>query len=412
VEHAIILVDNQVRTVTLVEKILANRQQFFDTPLKEKLGVFSQQQLALFIEEEERHDLKILTASTSQSLKSMSSGERKKALLDHLLSQNFDGLILVNPYDNLDVKAQSELKDRFCALGQSKQLIQILSRSADRLPLPANLYRYSNDQIVKHTDFKDPQDAQEQFNILSNIAIPPNPNPISDTHENLVTFKNVAVNFEGNHVLNNINWNIKKGDFWELLGPNGSGKTTILNMITGDSPKSYQQDVTIFGHKKGSGESVWDIKEFIGYFTPAMTDRFRGYHSLEHMLISGLHDSIGLYQKPTGAEKRLAQTWLQLLHLESKKDFYFQDLSLGEKRLLMTARAMVKHPPLLILDEPTAGLDDQAASFFVALVNKFAKESDSAIVFVSHRKEPGLHPKQCLELVPTKKGSVAKIHYI
>ena len=150
-------------------------------------------------------------------------------------------------------------------------------------------------------------------------------------------------------------------------------------------------------------------KKRIGYFTPAMIDRFRGYHSLENMLISGILDSIGLYVKPTEAQIRLARQWLDLVELADKKDTYFHDLSLGQQRLIMCIRAMIKHPLLLILDEPTAGLDDASAHTIVSLVNKMAEESHSAIVFVSHRKEPGLNPQFVYQLVMGENGSTAKV---
>lgn len=383
----------------------------FDTRLHGKMGVFSQHQIEVFIDKEERHDLKILTKSTTRALRSMSSGERKKMLLNHLLEQDLDCLILVNPYDNLDIKSQISLKEKFEELGKTKQIVQLLSRAADILPIPAGYYSYKNKELTKFTDLKKLQNSLENLTDSLNSRVPSALKPIILNIKNLVQLKNISVSFDGHQVLHQIDWTIKKGEFWELSGPNGSGKTTLLNMITGDSPKSYGQDVMIFGHKKGSGESVWDIKELIGYFTPAMTDKFRGYHTLENMLVSGLYDSIGLYQKPSDTEKRLAQDWLNLIGLDLKKNEYFHQLSLGEKRLVMIARAMVKHPPLLILDEPTAGLDDTSASFSVALVNKFSKESNSAIVFVSHRKEPGLGPQLCLELEMTKEGSKGKIHY-
>ncbi|CAN0605559.1 unnamed protein product, partial [Ectocarpus sp. 12 AP-2014] len=164
-------------------------------------------------------------------------------------------------------------------------------------------------------------------------------------------------------------------------------------MIIGDSHKGYRQDLTLFGQKKGSGESVWDLKKKIGYFTPAMMDKFSGYHSLENMMISGFYDSIGLYNNPTDQKKRLSGLWLKLLGLYKKRNVQFLELTAGEKRLVMTARAMVKHPPLLILDEPTAGLDDANARLFIDLVNKISRESETAIVFVSHRKEVGLQPQ-------------------
>jgi molybdate transport system ATP-binding protein len=210
-------------------------------------------------------------------------------------------------------------------------------------------------------------------------------------------------------ILHAINWDIRPGEFWQLRGKNGSGKTTLLSMITGDNPKGYGQELILFGIKKGSGESIWDIKKKIGYFTPAMIDRFTGYHSLQNMLISGIMDSIGLYIKPTEVQIRLAGEWLALIGMRGMKETYFHDLSMGHQRLVMCVRAMIKHPLLLILDEPTAGLDDRSARLFVSLVNKIAEESKTAIVFVSHREEPGLQAKFEYELVESEKGSLGKV---
>ena len=180
-------------------------------------------------------------------------------------------------------------------------------------------------------------------------------------------------------------------------------------MITGENPKGYGQELYIFGQKKGSGESVWDIKKNIGYFTPSMTDKFTGYHSVEFMIISGLTDSIGLYSRPTEAQLRIAKEWLLLLQMWPLKDTLYNNLTMGQKRLVMCARAMIKHPALLIFDEPTASLDDESALLFVALVNKFAKESESTIIFVSHRKEPGLTPDRIYELQLTDQGSLGTV---
>ena len=141
-----------------------------------------------------------------------------------------------------------------------------------------------------------------------------------------------------------------------------------------------------------------------------MVDRFRGYHTLEQMIISGLYDSIGLYTKPSETEIHKATEWLGLLGLKNGKHRYFHELSIGAKRLVMTARALIKHPPLLILDEPTVGLDDAAATFFVELINTYAQGSDSAIIYVSHRNEPNLRPEKRFELQPSAAGSLGVIN--
>ncbi|WP_339339941.1 ABC transporter ATP-binding protein [Croceitalea sp. MTPC6] len=363
------------------------------------------------MDEEEKHGLKIITAQTEQSLLSMSSGERKKALLEYLLRNSPDYLILVNPYDNLDRSHQSNLKQKLLGISKSKILIQIIGRKEDILSLNSKYAKLEVDKLIWFNSQKDFLESNTLSKTnFSQYAIPHPLKPIKSSIKQLVKFNDVSVAFNNKPIITNINWTINSGEFWQLKGPNGSGKTTLLSMITGDNQKGYGQDLYLFGNKKGSGESVWDIKKHIGYFTPALTDKFRGYHSLENMLISGLHDSIGLYVQPTENEKMLAVKWLRLLNMEAKSDSYFHQLATAEKRLLMTARAMIKHPPLLLLDEPTSGLDDYNASLFVSLVNKIAKESKTAIIFVSHREEKGLEPSSIFELIPTKNGAISKIH--
>lgn len=401
-----ILIQNNSNTEPLVQRLLQNKAVKGLTELQGLNGLlFSRSEIHRYMNEEDRHDIKILTKDGDQPLKTMSSGEQKKALLHYLLQQNPDFMVLVNPFDNLDVATQDKLKNQLLEISKTKTLVQVVSRLDDILPCTTHFFKLKGEQLQPYPspdDFwNDTQLASDPFQ--GNIPSPLK--PLEVDHHELVRFRGVSVSFDGKSVLDQINWTIKRGEFWQLIGPNGSGKSTLLSMITGDSHKGYGQDLTIFGQKKGSGESVWDLKQKIGYYTPAITDKFRGYHSLEHMIISGLHDSIGLYVQPTDSEIKLARQWLQLLQLEERKKEHFRDLSDGDKRLVMMARAMVKHPPLLILDEPTAGLDDASASLFVALVNKIAKESETAIVFVSHRKEPQLKPTFIYELSLGKKGS-------
>ena len=408
--HWAIFTENSTPVTSLLDKLLNGPLPEGFESLEDKKGaLFSTAEIQKWMDEERRHDRKILTRNHTQSLQSMSSGERKKALFSHILSENPDYLILDNPFENLDPSSRAELLNKVNDLSQTTSLIQILSRKDDLLP---QIKRYALwlDQELQWTDEIpiNPGPGSEE-NEFFQYDLPESFKSNSYQKENLVELKNVSVAFQDKAVLKNVSWKISRGDFWELRGANGSGKTTLLSLITGDSPKAYGQDITLFGQKKGSGESVWDIKKHIGYITPALTDSFRGYHTLENMLISGLVDSIGLYTRPTEQQKSLARDWLKLLGLENLKDAYFHDLSKGQQRLIMCARAMIKQPLLLILDEPTADLDDQAARLVVHLVNKLGKESTAAIVFVSHRREPGLRPASIMELIPANQGSIAKI---
>ena len=165
----------------------------------------------------------------------------------------------------------------------------------------------------------------------------------------------------------------------------------------------------MFGQRRGSGESIWDIKKNIGYITPSMISLFRGWNTVEKMIISGLVDSIGLYKKPTDPERRKADEWLALLNMADAKHKRFSTLNETQKRMILIARAMIKHPPLLILDEPALGLNDKNAALLSALINKIYQEGQTSIVYVSHRNEPGLKPKLILELIPDEYGSKGHI---
>ncbi len=404
--HCAVFIDNRSDKGHLLEMLLNGHPPNGFHALKGSKGaLFSKLALEAFMEEEERHGTKILTDNKAQSLKTYSSGEQKKALLRYILRSEPDFIVLDNPFDNLDIESQTALKKQLAKIGENTTLIQIISRSSDLLPFINRFARLEERELVyfghnKPLEKKEPKTFEGKIPLALNAP--------EFLGEVLIELKNVNVAYMGKPILKQINWLIKRADFWELRGKNGSGKTTLLSMITGENPKGYGQDLFIFGKRKGSGESVWDIKKNIGYFTPSMTDTFTGYHSVENMVISGLTDSIGLYVQPTEAQLRLAKEWLQLINMWHLRTALYHDLSMGQKRLLMCIRAMIKHPVLLILDEPTAGLDDDSASLFVALVNKFSRESDSAIIFVSHRKEPGLQPQLVYELEMSHEGSLGK----
>ena len=405
-QHTTIFIDNDSHKNELLENLLTQHGGTDFTFLQHKKGLlYAKSEIYKYIKEEEIHDNKILTKGTSQDLKSMSSGEQKKALLNYLIEQQPDYLVIDNPFDNLDIASQEDLKHQLTQIGENICLFLILSRADDALPIIQQYY-YLNKAYLEKT-------SVAHFKALHTptpftTPIPSALEKIPYEEQELIVLKNVTITYGDKTVLQSINWSICRNDFWQLMGKNGSGKTTMLSMITGENPKGYGQELYLFGKKKGSGESIWDIKEKLGYFTPSMIDNFSGRHSVLHMVISGLTDSIGLYQYPTGVQMQKAKEWLLLIDLWHKKDTLFVDLTNGQQRLIMTVRAMIKHPLLLILDEPTASLDDKSAALFVQLVNKIAEESTTAIIFVSHRKEPGLQPKQLFELETTPEGSIGK----
>ena len=187
--------------------------------------------------------------------------------------------------------------------------------------------------------------------------------------------------------LTSLDWTINRGEHWQLTGPNGSGKTALLSLIIGDHPQCYVNDIYVFGFQRGSGESIWQIKQFIGYVSTALQWEYTVGTSLRNVIISGFYDSIGLYSKYTDVERDIANQWLDLLGMKDRADDPFNRQSYGDQRLLLIARAMVKHPPLLILDEPCLGLDEMNRQRVLSLIEIICASSESTVLYVNHHAE-------------------------
>ncbi|MFD1162368.1 ATP-binding cassette domain-containing protein [Hwangdonia seohaensis] len=402
--HIAFYISNNDDKQLLIKRIVTEKFVGYFSTLK---GViFSKKTLDKFIDEEVRHGNYNVVTSTKNSLLNSSEGERKKALLQHLILQNPEYILVDNVFGNLDANAQKHIEKTLIRLSQNIPVIQISNRKRDILPFINQLYKLENNRPVL---YKKADVLSDDKSMDFSLSLP-QPYIQNDNHfKSLVNFKNVTVSYGERTIVKNINWEIKPNEFWQLTGPNGSGKSTLLSLISGDNPKAYNQDITLFGIKKGSGESVWDIKRKIGYFSSEYLRGFERLQPIEKMIISGFYDSIGLYKIPNERQIALAHQWLKVLNLFHIKNKSFLSLSVGHQRLVLIARAMVKHPPLLILDEPTNGLDDTDAALFCKLVNKIASESNTAILYVSHRKEESLlKPNFIFELQPQKTGSIGK----
>lgn len=391
----------------ILEQIISNKYLKDHINLESLKGLLhSTLTINRFIEEEIRHDKFLIHTSENKSLGSMSSGQQKKALLDYLILQKPDYIVLDDVYSNIDKATQESITNTLSQLAETTLLIQLFFRKRDMLPCIKTVYTVDENNAIIDVQaaeiFKTKQTISSTNQLTLNF-----PQGYDETHADinpLVQLNSVSVEYIEKPVLNKISWTIQKGEFWQLVGPNGSGKSTLLSIIIGDNPRGYGQDMVLFGKKKGSGESIWDIKRQIGYFTPAMIQQFTRDDTVENMIISGLMDSVGLYCKPTDIQKDIAKKWILMLGA-SYCNKSFQSLSIGQQRMVMVVRALVKHPPLLILDEPTIELDDENSLLFIDMINAIAKEKKIAILYVSHRDETGLKPDMIYELIPGKNGS-------
>ena len=327
-----------------------------------------------------------------RGLRFISTGEMRKALLVKAILSQPGLLILDSPLDGLDLSSQEEMQKIINELLQSHITVLMLCRQMEDVPTGiTHVLVLDNGEVLG---------CDNRENIFANTAVqarmyPPLPNlgtlppaasrayalPIGKP---LLVLRNVAVHYGDLTVLHNVDWTLNLGTHCCISGPNGCGKTTLLSLITGDNHKAYGQDITLFGVKRGSGESVWDIKQKFGQLDTQLQLSFsRGMRVVE-VVVSGFFDTIGLYDEWGDTQRNGAQQWLCALGMADYLHENFDALSFGLQRMVLLARAMVKSPIILILDEPTLGLDGHHRKLMLRAIDHIARNSDTQIIFVSH----------------------------
>ncbi|MDE3252558.1 MAG: ATP-binding cassette domain-containing protein [Bacteroidota bacterium] len=333
-----------------------------------------------------------ITHIRSTRLIQLSNGEHKRFQLSKAILQKAEWLLLDNPYTGLDKEARKLLNQILDTLVDTGVHIFLVSAPAD---IPASITQVALLEkgritgILKPTDYLQLQatgKGQEPDRAVRNFRSVPAAYPYPDFSV-AVKMVNAAVQYDDRKILDNINWEVKKGECWNVSGHNGSGKSTLLSLVNGDNPQAFANEIYLFDRRKGSGESIWDIKQKIGYVSPELHHYFDVSATGFEVVASGLFDTIGLFRQLTPAQKELTAQWISLLHLEGLDNSLFNQLSHGEQRRFLLARALVKNPPLLILDEPCQGLDREAATDFIALINEICIQLRKTLIYVSHYSE-------------------------
>ena len=206
------------------------------------------------------------------------------------------------------------------------------------------------------------------------------------SHE-VAKLNHVSIRYGSRTILKELDWTVLNGERWALSGQNGAGKSTLLSLICADNPQSYACDIALFGIPRGSGESIWDIKKHIGYVSPEMHRAYQKDIPAIRIVASGLKDSVGLYAKPSVEEYETCRFWLDVFGLEGKENTTFLKLSSGEQRLVLLARAFVKDPELLILDEPLHGLDNNNRMLVKNVIDTFMQRENKTLIMVTHYEE-------------------------
>lgn len=318
----------------------------------------------------------------------MSSGELRKYSLSKVLPLTPVVLILDNPFVGLDVASRAYLNEQLKAIVDAgkTQLILVLSRT-DEVPDYVTHVVETKDVVVMPkltlADWKARQDVQAMSAASDGGA------RYHGTEERpeIVRLNKVSIRYGQRTILKDLDWVVRKGERWSLMGPNGSGKSTLLSIVCADNPQSYACDVSLFGFRRGSGESIWDIKKHIGYVSPELHRSCKRNLEAKMIVALGLKDYHGMYTTATEEEFAVARKWLSVFGIGDIADRPFMSLSSGEQRLVLLARAFVKDPDLLILDEPLHGLDNANRALVRDVIEKYCQDPDKTLIMVTHYAE-------------------------
>lgn len=325
----------------------------------------------------------------------LSSGELRKFQLTKTLMSDPRVLIMDNPFIGLDAKTRQLLHELLKKLTEMTdlQVILILSKTDD---IPAFIThvipvadRICGAKLTKEEYLAFRPEAPTH--VLSEekrqriIELPYSDNLYHTEH--IVDLNKVSIRYGERTILKELDWTVKCGEKWALSGENGAGKSTLLSLVCADNPQSYACDISLFGRKRGSGESIWEIKKHIGYVSPEMHRAYLKNLPAIDIVASGLHDSIGLYKKPRPEDRDTCLWWMDIFGIVDLADSNFLQLSSGEQRMVLLARAFVKDPELLILDEPLHGLDMVNRRLVKDVIEAFCQRKDKTMIMVTHYQE-------------------------
>jgi molybdate transport system ATP-binding protein len=360
---------------------------------------------------EEIADLLGIRPLLQKSITSLSTGEMRKTLIARALIKAPKLLILDEPFDGLDEAARRSLSESINHLMTgSVRVILVVHRLEEIVPHITHVLFIKEGQLFMQGPKEylltsenisqlygcqlelEQDDGRYLVSFGKDGSKPMPTTPAADERdpnvpEILIEMRDTTVQYQGLVVLNRLNWVMRQGENWAILGPNGSGKSTILRLILGDNLQGYANQVILFGRQKGTGETLWEIKKRIGAVSSELQVQYRKKMSAYDVIASGFYDSIGLYQYPTLEQKKIVDQWIQILCIEDIARQPFHQLSYGQRRMILLARAMVKSPALLIVDEPCHGLDIPNRKRVLDILERIGHTKTNLLYVTNHKEE-------------------------
>lgn len=350
--------------------------------------------------------LKLDDLQTKQLIK-LSNGETKRLLIAAALLKNPVLLLLDNPLTGLDIQTRGEFNLLIEEITKSGTTV-IMATSPYEIPdaithiavlKSGTIYQsFVKEQFIPELFIKPGSEKCDNKN-LQELLNTDTPQP---TYNHIVKMNDIHIKYGNKVILDKINWHILPGERWALLGPNGAGKSTLLSLINGDNPQAYANDIILFDRKRGTGESIWDIKSKIGFVSPELHQYFPKDNSCLQVVESGYYDTPGLFRPSIKTKSETAFRWMKALEIDEYANSYFKNIPTSAQRLCLLARALVKNPTLLIFDEPCQGLDIHQLQHFKNLIDTICSLSNITLIYVTHY--PHEIPDSVTKLLRLDKG--------
>ncbi len=327
----------------------------------------------------------------------LSSGELRKFQLTKALLGAPKVLIIDNPFIGLDAGTRQQLAELLKALTERMGLtvVLVVSREEDIPSFVTHIVEVDGLRVM-------PKKRREEYTAKPvNIPVLDEERrrwiealPEKDAGDfypekrgEILRFEGVTVRYGERTILRNLSWTVREGERWALTGENGAGKSTLLSLVCADNPQAYACDIRLFGHQRGSGESIWEIKRHIGYVSPELHRAYQKDVRAVDIVASGLSEGMGLWRRAKPEEEDISKRWMWVFGVGGVAERGFLSLSSGEQRLVLLARAFVKDPELLILDEPLHGLDAMNRQMVREVIETFCRRVRKTLVMVTHYEE-------------------------
>lgn len=324
-----------------------------------------------------------------ESLLKLSNGETRRMAIAAGLMRQPDIFLMDHPTTGLDIESRAAFGEIINAI--QKEGVQILI-TCNPQDIPSGIQKiclldqHGITKIWHSADFSPMSNhiGEKAWDWELFQSLLPQKNASDDP---LVVLEKVTISYQEKIILDAVNWEIQAGERWLLKGVNGSGKSTLISLLIGENPQAYSQNIWLFGRKRGTGESIWDIKKPTGFVAPELVRFFPSNQTCRKVILSGLFDTMGLFKKVNAEEEELALKWMKVFELENVAEHPIQRISLDQQRWALLARALIKKPRLLILDEASQGLDLAQRKLFTQTVQKLCELSGISLIFVSHYPE-------------------------